>query len=90
MNMISKIVKDYNLLLVEDCAQAIGATYEGQKVGSFGDAACVSFYPGKNLGAYGDGGVVLTNNDENNLISLCRSCHMKLHHMENRLGIWND
>jgi dTDP-4-amino-4,6-dideoxygalactose transaminase len=64
MNMISKIVKDHNLLLVEDCAQAIGAEYEGQKIGSFGDAACFSFYPGKNLGAYGDGGVILTNRDD--------------------------
>ncbi len=48
-----------DLLLVEDCAQAHGARYKGQRVGSFGDLACFSFYPTKNLGALGDGGAVV-------------------------------
>ena len=52
------------LKLVEDCAQAHGATYKGRKVGTFGDAACFSFYPGKNLGALGDAGAVVTNSEE--------------------------
>lgn len=64
MDAILKIAKRYNLLVVEDCAQAIGAEYRGKKVGSLADAGCFSFYPSKNLGAYGDGGMVLTNNPE--------------------------
>ena len=49
-------------LVIEDCAQAHGARYNGKPVGSFGDLACYSFYPTKNLGALGDGGAV-TGND---------------------------
>lgn len=64
MDPICEIVKKYNLKLIEDCAQAHGATYKGQKIGSFGDAAGFSFYPGKNLGALGDAGAVVTNNEE--------------------------
>lgn len=61
MEPIMEIAKKYDLKIVEDCAQAHGATYKGQKVGSFGDAAGFSFYPGKNLGALGDAGAVVTN-----------------------------
>ncbi len=61
---IKEICTKYNLYLVEDCAQAHFATYEGKFVGTFGDAASFSFYPGKNLGAYGDAGAIITNNDE--------------------------
>jgi dTDP-4-amino-4,6-dideoxygalactose transaminase len=49
-----------NILVLEDCAQAHGATYRGKRVGSFGDIAAFSFYPTKNLGAYGDGGAIVT------------------------------
>jgi len=63
MDPILAIAKKYNLKIVEDCAQAHGATYKGRKIGSLGDMACFSFYPGKNLGAYGDGGAIVTNND---------------------------
>lgn len=62
MDPILAIAKRRNLYVIEDCAQAHGATYKGQVVGSFGDAAGFSFYPGKNLGALGDAGAVITNN----------------------------
>lgn len=64
MDTIMEIAYKHNLFVVEDCAQAHGATYKGRKVGSFGDAAGFSFYPGKNLGALGDAGAVVTNNKE--------------------------
>lgn len=64
MHSINKIAKKYNLKVIEDCAQAHGAKYNGDKAGSLGDAAAFSFYPGKNLGALGDAGAVTTNDDE--------------------------
>ena len=64
MDPIVQIAKKYNLYIVEDCAQAHGATYKGKKIGSFGDAAGFSFYPGKNLGALGDAGATVTNSKE--------------------------
>jgi dTDP-4-amino-4,6-dideoxygalactose transaminase len=63
MNPIMEIARKHKLKVIEDCAQAHGAKYNGQKVGTFGDVACFSFYPGKNLGAYGDGGAIVTNDD---------------------------
>ncbi len=63
MDPILAITKRYHLALIEDCAQAHGATYKGQRIGSFGDAAGFSFYPGKNLGALGDAGAVTTNSE---------------------------
>ena len=64
MDPIMAIAKKYDLKVVEDCAQAHGAIYKGQRVGTFGDAAGFSFYPGKNLGALGDAGAVVTNNKD--------------------------
>ncbi|MCP4458485.1 MAG: DegT/DnrJ/EryC1/StrS family aminotransferase [Cytophagales bacterium] len=63
MPEILEIAKKHDLRIIEDCAQAHGASIEGKKVGTFGDAASFSFYPGKNLGAYGDAGAVVTNDD---------------------------
>lgn len=61
MDLITNICKKYNLLLVEDCAQAHGAKYKGRKVGTFGIVNAFSFYPTKNFGAIGDAGAITTN-----------------------------
>lgn len=60
LDALKAIAEAHDLLLIEDCAQAHGAEYKGQKVGSIGHFGAFSFYPTKNLGAYGDGGAVIT------------------------------
>lgn len=64
MDEIVRICKKYRLRLVEDCAQAHGALFEGRMAGTFGDIGCFSFYPSKNLGAFGDAGAIVTNHME--------------------------
>ncbi|MBI5742117.1 MAG: DegT/DnrJ/EryC1/StrS family aminotransferase [Nitrospirae bacterium] len=64
MGQILGLAEKYNLKVIEDCAQAHLAEYEGKKSGSIGDAGCFSFYPSKNLGAFGDAGAIVTNNEE--------------------------
>ncbi len=64
MGPIITLAQKHGLKIIEDNAQAHGATYKGKRTGSFGDIAATSFYPGKNLGAYGDGGAVTTDNPE--------------------------
>ena len=64
MPAIMDIAKRHNLLVLEDSAQAHGASMNGKKAGNWGDASGFSFYPGKNLGAVGDGGAVTTNDEE--------------------------
>jgi len=61
---VKRLAEKYNLKIIEDNAQAIGAEWNGIKTGCLGDASGFSFYPGKNLGAMGDAGAVATNNDE--------------------------
>ncbi len=63
MDAINEVARKHNLKVIEDAAQAQGASYKGKLTGSLGDAAGFSFYPGKNLGAYGDAGAVTTNDD---------------------------
>jgi dTDP-4-amino-4,6-dideoxygalactose transaminase len=63
MDKLLEIAGKHGLVIIEDCAQAIGAEHNGQKVGSFGSAGSFSFFPTKNLGCFGDGGLVTTNDD---------------------------
>ena len=64
MAAILEIAERHNLQVIEDAAQAHGATYRGHPCGSMGSIGCFSFYPGKNLGAAGDGGMVVTNSEQ--------------------------
>jgi dTDP-4-amino-4,6-dideoxygalactose transaminase len=64
MSEVIDLAHQYNLFVIEDCAQATGAEWNGHKVGSIGDIGCFSFFPTKNLGGCGDGGAVTTNNPE--------------------------
>ena len=99
MNPILELAKKYNLKVIEDCAQALGAAYSShqspvtnhqspvtthRKVGSLGDAGCLSFFPSKVLGAYGDGGMVVTNDAEiADKVAMLRNhgCKHKYHHL---------
>ena len=60
LDPILRIARANKIFVLEDCAQAHGATYRGKRVGTHGDIAALSFYPTKNLGAYGDGGAIIT------------------------------
>ena len=64
MTRLMAIASSHGLQVIEDCAQATGARWKGQPVGSFGDAGCFSFFPTKNLGAAGDGGAITTDHEE--------------------------
>ncbi|GAC1642547.1 MAG: DegT/DnrJ/EryC1/StrS family aminotransferase [Candidatus Acidiferrum sp.] len=64
MDELREIARERKIPIIEDNAQAIGATYKGRRTGSLGDIACISFYPTKNLGAAGDGGMIVTNSSE--------------------------
>ena len=75
MDEILALANEFNLKVIEDCAQAHGAEYKSKRVGSIGDIGTFSFYPGKNLGAYGDGGAIVTNNDD-----LAKKCKMIANH----------
>lgn len=75
MNKLMDFSKKHNLYVIEDCAQAHGAQWNGKNVGAFGDLGTFSFYPGKNLGAFGDAGGIITNNRE-----LDKKCRMIRNH----------
>jgi dTDP-4-amino-4,6-dideoxygalactose transaminase len=84
MNPILELSKKYDLRVIEDCAQALGAKYKGKMVGSFGDAGCFSFFPSKVLGAYGDAGMVTTNSPEiAEMVAMLRNhgCREKYYHI---------
>lgn len=75
MDRILDFARRHGLFVVEDCAQAAGATFAGKRVGSVGDVGCFSFYPSKNLGAMGDAGAIITENEE-----LAVKCRMLANH----------
>ncbi len=86
MAPIMKLAGKYDLRVIEDTAQSIGAEYKGKKAGSFGDAGTFSFFPSKNLGAYGDGGMIVTKNKKvYDKLRILRShgCQKKYHHLIN-------
>ncbi|EKD77332.1 MAG: hypothetical protein ACD_42C00375G0002, partial [uncultured bacterium] len=64
MDAINQIAKRYNIPVIEDAAQSLGASYKGKKSGALSDIACTSFFPSKPLGGYGDSGACFTNDDE--------------------------
>lgn len=64
MGKFKKAVRNFNLKIIEDCAQAAGATQGRKRVGTMGNAGCFSFYPAKNIGAFGDAGCVITNDNQ--------------------------
>lgn len=64
MRELTELARAHGLLVLEDAAQAAGASCEGRRAGALGDAACFSFYPGKNLGAVGDAGAIVTDDDD--------------------------
>jgi dTDP-4-amino-4,6-dideoxygalactose transaminase len=82
------IARQYNLYVIEDCAQATGAEWNGQKVGNIGDIGCFSFFPTKNLGACGDGGAITTNNtDLADKIGMLREHGSRVRYLHETIGI---
>lgn len=75
MSPLLALARENDFRVIEDCAQAHGAEYQGKRVGSIGDIGTFSFYPGKNLGAYGDAGAIVTENE-----SLAVRCRMIANH----------
>lgn len=89
MDEIKTIAKKHHLYVIEDAAQAHGATYKGKNAGSLGHAAAFSFYPGKNLGAYGDAGAVTTSDHglaERLILLRNWGSRVKYHHEETGLN----
>ncbi len=87
MRALRAVASQNGLALIEDAAQALGATLHEQRVGALGDIGCFSFFPTKNLGAFGDGGLVTTNDD--GLAELARSLRghgFSAKHFSQRLG----
>lgn len=85
---ITKIARQYRLSIVEDCAQAHGASLNGQAVGTWGDLGCFSFYPTKNLGALGDGGAVIGNAPElQQKVALLRTYGWKERYISDEFGV---
>jgi len=90
LDQISKICSEKNLVLVEDCAQAIGADYDGRRAGSWGEFGGFSFYPTKNLGAAGDAGLMTARSAEHDKVLRSLRHHgTKQTYLHDRVG-WNS
>ncbi len=90
MHAVCKLAQQYELLVIEDCAQSFGARIGHQHTGTFGDAGCFSFFPSKNLGCFGDGGLFTTNSDElAEQFMLLRNHGSKTSHQHQIIG-WNS
>lgn len=88
LDAIGALCRDNGLALIEDCAQAHGATWQGRKVGTFGDAATFSFYPTKNLGALGDGGAVaLPSEEAAGRVAALRQYGWRTHYISDDVGM---
>ncbi len=90
LDEIGALCKKKNLVLIEDCAQALGAEYQGRRAGSWGDFGCFSFYPTKNLAAAGDAGLITTrNSDYDKVLRMLRHHGSRQAYLHERVG-WNS
>lgn len=80
MRSVLSLAERHDLVVIEDCAQALGASWAGKPVGSMGDYGCISFFPTKNLGAYGDGGMITAQNQ----LSAARLKKLRVHGSERK------
>lgn len=88
MEPIMAIAERHGLVVIEDNAQAIGATYKGKPTGSFGHMACISFYPTKNLGAAGDAGMIVTSDEKlAERLRALRAHGMRRRYFHDELGV---
>jgi dTDP-4-amino-4,6-dideoxygalactose transaminase len=90
LDEIAAFCKEKQLVLIEDCAQALGAEYQGKRAGSWGDFGAFSFYPTKNLGAVGDAGLITTRNgDYDKTLRMLRHHGSRQTYLHERVG-WNS
>ncbi len=88
MDAVQQLCAEYDLKLIEDNAQGVGATYKGRPTGSFGDVGCISFYPTKNLGAAGDAGMIVTSDQSlRDRFKSLRAHGMKRRYYHDELGL---
>jgi dTDP-4-amino-4,6-dideoxygalactose transaminase len=90
LDEISALCKEKKLVLIEDCAQSLGAEYQGRRAGSWGEFGCFSFYPTKNLAAAGDAGLITTRNAEDDkVLRMLRHHGSRQTYLHERVG-WNS
>jgi dTDP-4-amino-4,6-dideoxygalactose transaminase len=90
LDEIAALCRGRNLALIEDCAQALGAQYQGRRAGSWGDFGCFSFYPTKNLAAVGDAGMISTSSREHDqTLRVLRHHGSRQTYLHERVG-WNS